>query len=48
MSLSLDQALPLFLFAVIFFIGLFFNDTFFNFFIKMGWCKKREEDEVDE
>ena len=28
MSLSVDQALPMFIFGVLFFIGLFFNDFF--------------------
>lgn len=48
MKLSADQALPLFIFAVIFFIGLFFNDLLFGVLTKAGMCEKQEEDEVDE
>ncbi len=36
------------MFAVVFFIGLFFNDLIFGLFAKCGIVKARNEDEVDE
>ena len=48
MSLTVDQALPMFIFGVVFFIGLFFNDFFFSILVKLRICKSQQEAEVDE
>ncbi|CDW90155.1 UNKNOWN [Stylonychia lemnae] len=47
-QLSGDQALPLFIFAIIFFACLFFNDLIFGLLVKGNICESQEEDEVDE
>lgn len=47
-GLAANQALPLFIFFLIFFIGLFFNDFWEKLLIRAGYCKKQKEDEVDE
>lgn len=47
-ALTVNQALPMFLFGIVFFICLFFNDFFMSLLIKLRVCKGKEEDEVDE
>lgn len=48
MKLKVDQSLPLLILSIVFFVGLFFNDLFYNLLTKLGVCEKEEEDEVDE
>ena len=48
LTLQGDQSLPLFIFAVIFFFCIFFNDLLFSILNKIGICAKAKEDEVDE